>query len=48
MTKKEERVYLAYTSTSLLITKRSEDRNSSRLETQRQELMQGPLKDAAY
>jgi hypothetical protein len=45
MTKKqvgEERVYSAYTSTLLFITKGSQDKNSSRSETRRQELMQRP------
>jgi hypothetical protein len=38
----KEGVYLAYTSTSLFITKRSQDRNSNKIETWRQELMQKP------
>ena len=45
MTKKqvgEERVCLAYTSTLLFITKESQDRNSHRAGTWRQELMQRP------
>jgi hypothetical protein len=37
-----ERVYLAYTSTLLFITKGSQDRNSSRAGNWRQELMQRP------
>jgi hypothetical protein len=44
----KERVYLAYTSTSLVIIKRSQDRNSSRAENWRQELMQRPWKGAVY
>jgi hypothetical protein len=51
MTKKqvgEERVYSAYTSTLLFITKGSQDRNSHRAGTWRQELMQSPWKGAAY
>jgi hypothetical protein len=51
MTKKqigEERVYSAYTSTLLFFTKGIQDRNSSRAETWRQELMQRPWRDAAY
>jgi hypothetical protein len=45
MTKKqvgEERVYSAYTSTLLFVTKESQDRNSHRTGTWRQELMQRP------
>jgi hypothetical protein len=45
MTKKqvgEERVYSTYTSMLLFITKGSQDRNSSRSGTRRQELMQRP------
>jgi hypothetical protein len=45
MTKKqagEERVYSAYISTLLFITKGSQDRNSHRVGTWRQELMQRP------
>jgi hypothetical protein len=38
----EERIYLAYTSTLLLVIKGSQDRNSHRAETWRQELMQRP------
>jgi hypothetical protein len=51
MTKKqvgEERVYLAYTSILLVIIKRSQDRNSNRAGTWRQELMQRLWKCAAY
>jgi hypothetical protein len=51
MTKKqvgEERVYSAYTSTLLFITKRSQDWNSHRSGTWSQELMQRLWKDAAY
>jgi len=51
MTKKqvgEERVYLAYTSTLLFITKGSQDRNSHRTGTWRQELMQRLWRNAAY
>ena len=38
----EERIYSAYTSTWLFITKGSQDRNSNRAGTWRQELMQKP------
>jgi hypothetical protein len=50
MTKKvgEERVYSAYTSTLLFITKGSQDRNSHRAGTWRQELMQRPWRDVPY
>jgi hypothetical protein len=51
MTKKqvgEERVYSAYTSTMLFITKGSQDLNSHRAGTWRQELMQRPWRGAAY
>ena len=44
----EERAYLAYTSTSLFIIERSQDRNSSRAESWRQELMQKPWRGASY
>jgi hypothetical protein len=44
----EERVYSAYTSTLLFISKGSPDRNSHRAGTWRQELMQRPWRDAAY
>jgi hypothetical protein len=50
MTKKqvgEERVYSAYTSILLFITKGSQDWNSHRVRTWRQELMQRPWKNAA-
>jgi hypothetical protein len=49
MTKKqvgEERVYSAYTSTALFITKGSQERNSTRAGIWRQELMQRPWRDA--
>jgi hypothetical protein len=45
---REERVYSAYTSTLLFITKGSQDRNSHRVGTWRQELMQRPMRGAAY
>jgi hypothetical protein len=51
MTKKqvgEERVYSAYTSMLLFITKGSQDRNSHRAGTWRQKLVQKPWKGAAY
>jgi hypothetical protein len=51
MTKKqvgEERVFSAYTSTLLFITKGSQDRNSHRAETWRQELTQRPWRGTAY
>jgi hypothetical protein len=51
MTKKqigEEKVYSAYTSSLLFITKRNKDRNPHRAETWRQELMQRPWRSAAY
>ena len=41
----EERVYSAYTSTLMFITKGSQDWNSSRTGTWRQELMQRPWRD---
>jgi hypothetical protein len=44
----EERVYSPYTSTLLFITKGSQNWNSHRVETRRQELMQKPWRDAAY
>jgi hypothetical protein len=44
----EKRVYSAYTSTLLFITKGSQDRNSHRAETWTQELMQRPWRGAAY
>ena len=43
-----ERVYLAYISIMLFIFEGSQDRNSNRVGTWRQELMQRPWKDAAY
>jgi hypothetical protein len=43
----EGRVYLAYISTSLFITEGSQDRNSSKEGTWRQELMQRPWGAAA-
>jgi hypothetical protein len=51
MTKKqvgEERVYSAYTSTLLFITKGSQDRNSHRAGNWRQELKQRPWRGDAY
>ena len=51
MTKKqvgEERVNLAYTCTLLFIIEGSQDRNSHRAGTWKQELMQRPWRDAAY
>jgi hypothetical protein len=50
MTKKqagEEKVYSAYTSTLLFITKGSQNRNSHRAGSWRQKLMQRPRKGAA-
>jgi hypothetical protein len=44
----EERVYLAYMSTALFIPEGSQDRNSSRAGTWRQELMQRSWRDAAH
>jgi hypothetical protein len=44
----EERVCSAYASTLLFIIKGSQDRNSNRAETWRQELMQRPWRGAAY
>jgi hypothetical protein len=44
----EERLYSAYTSTLLFITKGGQDRNSHRAGTWRQELMQRPWRGAAY
>jgi uncharacterized protein Veg len=43
----EERVYLAYTYTSLFIIEGGQDRNSSRAGAWRQELMQRPWRGAA-
>jgi hypothetical protein len=51
MTKKqvgEEKIYLAYTSTLLFITKGGQDRSSHRVGTWRQELMQRPWRDVTY
>ena len=51
MTKKEvgeKWLYSAYISTLMFITKGSQDWNSHRAGTWRQELMQGPRRDAAY
>jgi hypothetical protein len=51
MTKKqagEERVYLGYTFTLLFTNKGSQNRNSDRVGTWRQELMQRSWRDAAY
>jgi hypothetical protein len=44
----EENVYSAYTSTLLFITKGSQDRNSQRTGTLRQELMKRPWKGTVY
>ena len=44
----EERVYSAYTFVSLFFTKGSQDRNSHRAGTWRQELMQRTWRGAAY
>ena len=44
----EERVYLAYTSTLPFTTEGSQDRNSNRAGSWRQELMQQPGRGAAY
>jgi hypothetical protein len=44
----EERVYLAYISTSLFIIKGSQDRNSNRAGTWRQELMPRLKRGAAH
>jgi hypothetical protein len=44
----EEGVYLGYTSTLYSITGGSQDRNSIRVATQKQELMQRPWRVAAY
>ena len=41
-------IYSVYTSTALFITEGSQGRNSSRVGTWRQELMQRPWRDAAY
>jgi hypothetical protein len=44
----EERIYSAYTSTLLFITKESQDWDSHRAGIWRQELMQRPWRGAAY
>ena len=44
----EEKLYLAYTSTLLFIIEGSQDKNSNRAGTWRQELTQRPWRDAAY
>jgi hypothetical protein len=44
----EERIYSAYTSTWLFITKGSQDRNSNRAGTWRQALMHRPWRSTAY
>ena len=44
----EERVYSAFTSTLVFITKGSQDINSHRVGTWRQELMHRPWRGAAY
>ena len=44
----KERVYSVHTSTSLSITEGSRDRNSNKVGTWRQELVQRTQKDAAY
>ena len=44
----EERAYPAYTCTALFIVKGSQDRNSNRSGTWRQELMQRSWRDAIY
>ena len=44
----EDRAYLVYTVISLPITEASQDRNSNRAGTRRQELMQRPWMDVAY
>jgi hypothetical protein len=43
-----KKVYSAYTSTLLFITKENQDRNSHRAGTWRQELMQRSWRSAAY
>jgi hypothetical protein len=51
ITKKQvgvERIYSAYTSTLLFITQGSQDWNSHRVGTWRQELMQKPWRNAPY
>jgi hypothetical protein len=44
----DQRVYLAYTSTSLFIIERSQDRHSDKAEIWRQELLQTPQRDATF
>ena len=44
----KERIYVAHTSTSLFIIEGSQDRNSNRAGTWRQELMQRPWRGAAH
>jgi hypothetical protein len=44
----EKRVYSAYISTLLFINKGSQDRNSQRAGTWRQELMQRPWRDVLF
>ena len=44
----EERVYSAYTSTLVLVTKGSQDRNSNRPKSLKQEMVQRPWTGAAY
>jgi hypothetical protein len=44
----EERVHSIYTSSLLFITEGSQDRNSNRTGSWRQELMQRPWRGAAY
>jgi hypothetical protein len=44
----EERVYVAYSSSSLFFNEGSQNRNSSRAGTWRQELMQKPWRGAVY
>jgi hypothetical protein len=44
----EERVYLAYTATLLFITKGIQDRNSNRVRSWRQELMQKLWRGIVY
>jgi hypothetical protein len=44
----EQKVYLTYIFISLFIIKRSQDRNSSRAGTWRQELIKRPWRGAAY
>jgi hypothetical protein len=44
----EERIYSAHASMLLFITKGSQDRNSHKAETWRQELMKRPWRDVTY